>query len=280
MMSATTTISDWIKAPVTLDGPDEFAIGDVHGCREQLDSLIQTMAGEAPAGSCLTFLGDLIDRGWDSLGCLRLAARPAGDLGFGECHVLFGNHETMMLWAMGTQDDEQQQAFRLWTDNGGWAALESFGMGEEDYDEFGPLTLTEPIRASLGEAATLLDRLETHRRTGNLLFVRAGLHPKIPLGRWFAGDPLRPVINENAHFAWIRFPFLGFEAEFDDGLIIVHGHTPEDIVQAWKERRDAVLHRLDGWRLGLDGGSYRTGTVAGAQFRNGGYRVFTASGPI
>ena len=38
-MSATTTISDWIKAPVTLDGPDEFAIGDVHGCREQLDSL-------------------------------------------------------------------------------------------------------------------------------------------------------------------------------------------------------------------------------------------------
>ena len=79
------------------------------------------MADEAPAGSCLTFLGDLIDRGSDNLGCLRLAARPAGELGFGECHVLFGNHETMMLRAMGTQDNEQRDAFRLWTDNGGWA---------------------------------------------------------------------------------------------------------------------------------------------------------------
>jgi serine/threonine protein phosphatase 1 len=280
MMSVTTTISDWIKAPITLDGPDEFAIGDVHGCREQLDSLLQTMAGEAPAGSCLTFLGDLIDRGPDSLGCLRLAARPAGELGFGECHVLFGNHETMMLRAMDTQDDEQLDAFRLWTDNGGWAAMESFGMVEEEYDELGGLKLAEPLRASLGEAATLLDRLETHRRTGNLLFVHAGVHPKIPLGTWFAGDPLRPVINENAHFAWIRFPFLGFGDEFENSLIVVHGHTPEDTVQAWKGRHDAVLHRLDGWRLGLDGGSYRTGNVVGAQFRNGEYRVFTASGLV
>ena len=123
MMSATTTISDWIRAPVTLDGPDEFAIGDVHGCRVQLESLIQAMADEAPAGSCLTFLGDLIDRGLDSLGCLRLVARPAVELGFGKCHVLFGNHETMMLRAMGTQDYEQLDAFRLWTDNGGWATM-------------------------------------------------------------------------------------------------------------------------------------------------------------
>ena len=280
MMSATTTISDWIRAPVTLDGPDEFAIGDVHGCRVQLESLIQAMADEAPAGSCLTFLGDLIDRGLDSLGCLRLVARPAVELGFGKCHVLFGNHETMMLRAMGTQDYEQLDAFRLWTDNGGWATMESFGMLEEEYDDLGGLKLVEPIRASLGEAATLLDRLESHRRTGNLLFVHAGIHPKIPLGRWFAGDPLRPVINENAHFAWIRFPFLGFEEEFEDSLIVVHGHTPEDTVQAWKGHRDTVLHRLDGWRLGLDGGSYRTGNIAGAQFREGEYRVFIACGPV
>ena len=181
---------------------------------------------------------------------------------------------------MGTQDYEQLDAFRLWTDNGGWATMESFGMLEEEYDDLGGLKLVEPIRASLGEAATLLDRLKSHRRTGNLLFVHAGIHPKIPLGRWFAGDPLRPVINENAHFAWIRFPFLGFEKEFEDSLIVVHGHTPEDTVQAWKGHRDTVLHRLDGWRLGLDGGSYRTGNIAGAQFREGEYRVFIACGPV
>jgi serine/threonine protein phosphatase 1 len=276
-MSATTTISDWMRAPVSLEGPDEFAIGDVHGCLDLLESMIEAMAAEARAGSCLTFLGDLIDRGPDSRGCLLLAACPAGELGFSETHTLYGNHELMMLRAMGLEKYAQLDAFRLWMNNGGWTAMESFGMVEEEYDTLGWLNIDRPIRDSLGLAASLLNRLETHRRIGNLLFVHAGINPNVSLARWFSEEPLRPVINENYHFAWVRFPFLGHEGGFEDNLIVVHGHTPEDTVMSWKGRRGAELHRLDGWRLGLDGGSYRTGRVAGVQFRNSEYRVFISS---
>jgi serine/threonine protein phosphatase 1 len=277
IMSVSTTISDWMRAPVILNGPDEFAIGDSHGCLDLLESMIEAMASNAPPGSNLTCLGDLIDRGPDSLGCLSLMSRPATDLGFSENHVLFGNHELMMLGAMRFEKYSQLDAFRLWTDNGGWAAMESFGMVEEEYDAFGWLKLEEPIRTSLGEAAHLLDQLETHRRVGNLLFVHAGINPSIKLANWFTGNPLRTVINEDQHFAWIRFPFLGHDGRFEDDLIVVHGHTPEDTVMSWKGRRGVELHRLDGWRLGLDGGSYRTGRIAGAQFRKDEYRVFVAS---
>ena len=63
--------------------------------------------------------------------------------------------------------------------------------------------------------------------------------------------------------------------------MVVHGHTPEPRVLAAKGRRATPgWHRLDGWRLGLDGGSYQTGIVAGAEFRDGGYRVFTASSGV
>jgi hypothetical protein len=63
IMGVSTTVSDWIEAPATLDGQVELAIGDVHGCRDQLKILKETMAGEVPAGNCQTFLGDLVDQG-------------------------------------------------------------------------------------------------------------------------------------------------------------------------------------------------------------------------
>jgi serine/threonine protein phosphatase 1 len=276
MAQAQTTVSAWMSAPVSLDTPDEFVIGDVHGCTGLLESLLGAMAEEAPDGSRLTLLGDLIDRGPDSLGCLRLAARPARELGFAERHVLYGNHETMMMRAMSLEGHRQSDAFRLWILNGGWAAMDSFGV-QEEYDARGRLRIADAILESLGGAASLLEDLKTHRQPGNLLLVHAGIRPDVPLSRWFDGNPLRPVECEDMHFAWIRFPFLRWESGFENGMIVVHGHTPEDTVQHWKSRHDAELHRLDGWRLGLDGGSYRTGRVAGAQFRQGEYRVFVAS---
>jgi serine/threonine protein phosphatase 1 len=155
--------------------------------------------------------------------------------------------------------------------------MESFDLRKDEYVVSGELRLVGPVRESLGEAASLLDNLETHRQTGNLLLVHAGVNPSVPLAEWSAGDPLREIFDQDSHFACIRFPFLGHGREFEYGLIIVHGHTPEDSVQFWKGSRNAVLHRLDGWRLGLDGGSNQTGISAGAQFRNGVYRVFVDS---
>jgi polynucleotide kinase-phosphatase len=83
-------------------GPFDI-IGDVHGCRAELETLLETLgyelvrdasgrpAGAAhPAGRTAVFVGDLVDRGPDSPGVLRLVM---GMVAAGTALCVSGNHE-------------------------------------------------------------------------------------------------------------------------------------------------------------------------------------------
>ncbi|OFE15646.1 polynucleotide kinase-phosphatase [Humibacillus sp. DSM 29435] len=85
-------------------------IGDVHGCRAELESLLKTLgylierdergrsvdAGH-PAGRTVVFVGDLVDRGPDSPGVLRLAM---GMTASGHALAVPGNHEHKLVRAL------------------------------------------------------------------------------------------------------------------------------------------------------------------------------------
>src|SRR6202034_4920832 len=76
-MAIAVDVSPWIPAPFALDGETVFAVGDVHGCADHLQSLLDTirrLAREAIGPRRLVYLGDLIDRGPSTLGVLRLWA--------------------------------------------------------------------------------------------------------------------------------------------------------------------------------------------------------------
>lgn len=68
-----------------------FAIGDVHGCANSLDQLLELISFE-PARDQLWFCGDLVNRGPDSLAMLRRVR----DLG-SQARVVLGNHDLALL---------------------------------------------------------------------------------------------------------------------------------------------------------------------------------------
>ncbi len=81
-------------------------IGDVHGCRSELESLLgrlgYAIAGDGtdavhPEGRRAVFVGDLVDRGPDSPGVLRLVM---GMVAAGHAYAVPGNHENKLVRAL------------------------------------------------------------------------------------------------------------------------------------------------------------------------------------
>jgi polynucleotide kinase-phosphatase len=79
-----------------LVGPFDI-IGDVHGCRAELETLLDRLGyvdGAHPDGRTAIFVGDLVDRGPDSPGVLRLVMNMVAA---GTALCVPGNHEAKLL---------------------------------------------------------------------------------------------------------------------------------------------------------------------------------------
>ena len=68
-----------------------FVIGDIQGCCDQLDNLLQ-LVFEADAGARILFAGDLVNRGAKSLATLRLVKKMGG-----RADTVLGNHDLHLL---------------------------------------------------------------------------------------------------------------------------------------------------------------------------------------
>ncbi|MFP5329002.1 MAG: metallophosphoesterase [Alphaproteobacteria bacterium] len=210
-------------------------IGDVHGCLDLLERLldrIETEIAESPRRrTAIIFLGDLIDRGPQSAQVVeRLRTyRPK----LAKPHFIMGNHEEVMLRVLAGEVD----LFRSWIRFGGAQTLQSYGI---DAAKLGRMP-AEPMLAELRQAIPeehvgFLSSFADSISFGSYLFVHAGIRPGIDLSEQSQSD-----------LRWIREPFL-YDTS-DHGFIVVHGHTITNDVEVMPNR------------IGIDTGAFCTGTL-------------------
>jgi serine/threonine protein phosphatase 1 len=167
-----------------------FAVGDIHGCRQKLDLLLDKLDWNPENEEELVFLGDYIDRGPDSFGVVETVLSLKQEYPR-LVTTLKGNHEQMFINFITGQDDISLQQ------NG-------VPMTMRSYDKNSPFPVSH-FQFYLS--------LERYYQTEDFIFVHAGLRPGVPLDLQTEEDCL-----------WIRNDFL--HSEFDFGKTIVFGHTP------------------------------------------------------
>ena len=179
-----------------------FAIGDIHGCYEKLQKLMERLPYD-PMHDTLVFLGDYIDRGGQSkevMTYLCQLKRQAANI-----VMLIGNHEYLMLEYHRTGDPALLPFLRhLGID----ATLDSYGANN-------PKSLQEMLFLP-EEHRQLFHALLPYWETADYIFVHAGLDPGIPLDQ-----------HDLSSLCEARTAFLS--EDHDYGKLVIFGHTPFDM---------------------------------------------------
>jgi len=198
-----------------LTGPFDL-IGDVHGCRAELEALLAKLGWTVdrddsgrpvhathPAGRTAVFVGDLVDRGPDSPGVLRLVM---GMVAAGTALCVSGNHEQKLLRKLRGREVKV-----------------SHGLAET-LDQLA----AEPPGFVAG-VGTFLDGLISHYVLdgGRLVVAHAGLKEQYhgrASGRVRAFALYGDTTGETDEYGLpVRYPWA---REYRGSATVVYGHTP------------------------------------------------------
>lgn len=238
-------LTDWFDLPVPASGRIA-AIADVHGHADLLKQAFEWVDATLPSDGEVVLLGDLIDRGPESLAALDLARAGCGSR---TTTVLKGNHESMLSSALEMPNPDMAfGAMVLWARNGGSSVLDELGLGFVSRDE---------LRAALGDdRVAFLKQMASHHRSGQVLYVHGGLNVERPLQPQLDASPddfaLVMEGEEKDSIRWIREGWVGLdrplsETAIGEDLFVVYGHTIQ---------RGVMLTRC---QAGIDLGSFKTG---------------------
>ncbi|MBE1204589.1 serine/threonine protein phosphatase [Aminobacter carboxidus] len=224
-----------------------YAVGDVHGCYQELASLEHKIVADAatlPGRKLIIMLGDYIDRGPDSARVLDhlIAPPPAGF----ERICLTGNHEAQTIDYL-----DGRLSLERWLSTGARSTLFSYGIDAEHLGELygSDGKLDEHIRATIPrDHIDFIRALPIMAYSERFVFVHAGIRPGVPL-----------LEQKDDDLIYIRQEF--FEASRRLDRWVVHGHTPVD------------HPRIDGRRLDIDTGAFKTGRLTAVRIAGKGGRL-------
>lgn len=230
------------------EGERVYAVGDIHGRSDLFIALIEAIELDTrdsePARTTVILLGDLIDRGPDSVNVVSLAREWQK---FRHVRILAGNHEEMFLRSF-----DDAELLRHFLRHGGRETLISYGLDKRVYTK----AKLEELQAIMIDLVPQADRefianFENIIRIGEYVFVHAGIEPDLPLSE-----------QNETKLRWIREPFLSHREPHDG--VVVHGHT---ITQQPVDQ---------GNRIGIDTGAYSSGRLTALVLEGRSRRYITA----
>jgi serine/threonine protein phosphatase 1 len=221
-----------------------YAIGDIHGCLDQLLDRLEAIHADAGrlgiAQPRVVFLGDYVDRGSDSKGVLDIltgtdgSSRPTGLTGsiMAEIDPRFclGNHDFFFLAAV--THELNAGDLRVWlTKHGGAETLESYGA---DLRRHGPDDFLRRVDDWLPPAhLEFLANLEPYHRFDELLFTHAGVNPEKSLDE----QPLDALLYGDSRMFDFDHDRLAPQLRQRLGARVVHGHWANyGQVEIWPHR--------------------------------------------
>jgi protein phosphatase len=191
-------------------------IGDVHGCRSELETLLTTLGyglvrdevgrpvdATHPEGRKAVFVGDLVDRGPDSPGVLRLVM---GMVSAGHARCVPGNHESKLVRAL--------QGRKVQVSHGLAETLAQLAQQEPDF---------------VAQAEKFCDGLVSHivLDDGRLVVAHAGLkeayHGRAS-GRVRSFALYGDTTGETDEYGLpVRLPWAN---DYRGQAVVLYGHTP------------------------------------------------------
>lgn len=174
-------------------------IGDVHGCADELQALLERVAYEP--GDSVCFVGDLLARGPDALGVLRIFRET-------RARSVLGNHEDRLLEARAARaggsagprlSPSHERVLSQLSDED-WALLESW-----------PLYLELPAHG--------------------VRVVHAGVVPGVPIARQRRKDLLKMRALEEDGSATNSWRERSWARDYDEEPHIVFGHNAVSGIQ-------------------------------------------------
>jgi serine/threonine protein phosphatase 1 len=234
----------------TPDDTRVYAIGDIHGCDQQLAEVHHRIAGDLGsrpvARHHVVHIGDYVDRGPNSAAVIERLVRYTADHAAVTC--LLGNHDECLLAFL--DNPARLGATYLSGNMGGRATLQSYGVPMKRVgwraNDYGGLARAL-IHGMPPAHRAFLDGLAGSVRIGDYFFCHAGIRPGVALARQDPEDLI-----------WIREGFL--DDEGDHGVVVVHGHTPVTAPDVRPNRINIDTGAVYGGRLTclvLEGTGYR-----------------------
>jgi len=179
------------------DGHKIYVMGDIHGHLATFRALLHRL--DLGPEDRLICLGDMIDRGTDSAGVIKLIR------GDHRIICIKGNHEKMAIQSI--TEEETVELYQPWMKKGGKSTWGSYII-RADGDLY-------QAKRTFYSDAKWMDNLPTQIVLDNWRFVHAGYDPRMPLDS-----------QGEKELLWIRKIWYNHDSPVDPQRTIFFGHTP------------------------------------------------------